>query len=101
MKATCHFLSTIVVLFIMQPDVSAAPPGGHLNITQVYADDTSIMIIGEDLLFGPNSPAVTLGDAFSWTGHFFVEHNKPSSFRYPRWSLRGDWQMLTLFLTPV
>ncbi len=44
-------------------------------------------------------PAVVLGYAFSWIGHFFVEHNKPASFRYPLWSFRGDWKMLSLFWT--
>jgi hypothetical protein len=41
--------------------------------------------------------AVLIGYACSWTGHFFVEHNKPASFRYPLWSFRGDWKMVGLF----
>jgi hypothetical protein len=39
------------------------------------------------------------GYAFAWTGHFFFEHNKPATFKYPGLSYRGDylmwWQMLT------
>ena len=39
------------------------------------------------------------GYAFAWTGHFFFEHNKPATFKYPALSYRGDylmwWQILT------
>ena len=43
--------------------------------------------------------AVVQGYAFAWVGHFFFEHNKPATFRYPRLSFMGDgrlwWEMLT------
>jgi len=34
----------------------------------------------------------------AWIGHFFVEKNKPATFRYPAWSFRGDFKMLGLAL---
>ncbi len=34
-----------------------------------------------------------LGYGFAWVGHFGVEKNKPASFKYPAWSLRGDMVM--------
>jgi hypothetical protein len=34
-----------------------------------------------------------LGYGFAWTGHFFFEHNKPATFKYPLYSLLGDWVM--------
>ena len=28
-----------------------------------------------------------------WVGHFFFEHNKPATFKYPLYSFVGDWVM--------
>ncbi len=35
---------------------------------------------------------------FAWVGHFFVEHNKPATFKYPLWSFVADYHMFLLFL---
>ena len=34
-----------------------------------------------------------IGYGFAWAGHFFYEHNKPATFKYPIYSLMGDWVM--------
>src|SRR5688572_16100251 len=39
------------------------------------------------------------GYAFAWFSHFFIEKNKPASFKYPLWSLAADWKMWSLMLT--
>lgn len=39
--------------------------------------------------------ALLVGYAFAWVGHFFYEHNKPATFKYPFYSFIGDWVMLS------
>lgn len=37
--------------------------------------------------------ALVQGYAFAWVGHFFFEHNRPATFKYPRYSFMGDWRL--------
>jgi hypothetical protein len=43
--------------------------------------------------------ALVQGYALAWVGHFFFEHNKPATFKYPRFSLMGDWRLWWEILT--
>jgi len=43
--------------------------------------------------------ALVQGYAFAWVGHFFFEHNRPATFRYPLLSFLGDWRMWWQMLT--
>ena len=43
------------------------------------------------------SPLFGYGNA--WIGHFFIEKNKPASFKYPGWSFISDFKMLGYAMT--
>ena len=40
-----------------------------------------------------------MGYAFAWFAHFFVEKNKPATFKAPWWSLISDYRMCGLWLS--
>ena len=42
--------------------------------------------------------ALLVGYGAAWAGHFFVEHNRPATFKHPLWSLMGDYKMVALML---
>jgi hypothetical protein len=37
--------------------------------------------------------APVVGYGFAWAGHFFFEKNKPATFKYPGFSLMGDFRL--------
>lgn len=39
------------------------------------------------------------GYGFAWLGHFRFEKNRPATFKYPLYSLMGDWVMFKDMLT--
>ena len=42
---------------------------------------------------------LVVGYAFAWFSHFFIEHNKPATFKYPLWSFISDYKMVFYMLT--
>lgn len=40
-----------------------------------------------------------VGYGFAWLGHFAFEKNRPATFTYPLYSLRGDWVMFFQILS--
>ena len=63
-----HFIGTILVIF-------------YFIMFFLYSDFTYLLLI-------PLS-----GYGFAWFSHLFIEKNKPATFRYPGYSLRGDFLM--------
>ena len=43
--------------------------------------------------------ALVSGYACAWVGHFVFEKNRPATFKYPFYSLAGDWVMFAQMLT--
>ena len=51
----------------------------------------SVFLLSMDWVFLAAMPV--LGYGFAWSGHFFFEKNEPATFKYPLYSLMGDWVM--------
>jgi len=56
------------------------------------------VIIASELTWWWLVMAPIIAYSFSWFGHIYFEKNKPATFDYPFWSLRGDLRMCALIL---
>ena len=64
-----------------------------------YIGSTLVLIVLIYALFSQNFwwllAVPVIGYGFAWLGHFIFEKNKPATFKYPLYSLMGDWVMYT------
>jgi len=58
--------------------------GASLGLAAVALRRPSLLGLGLVCGYGP-----------AWVSHFFIEKNKPASFKYPLWSFAADWVMWT------
>jgi hypothetical protein len=42
--------------------------------------------------------ALATGYAAAWGSHFFIERNRPATFKHPLWSFAADYKMVALML---
>jgi hypothetical protein len=82
----------------------------HYLGEHIHPVNRGLHFIGTSLVYGIvalslfQSPrwlalAPLVGYGFAWVGHFLVERNRPATFTYPLWSLRGDFRMHARMLT--
>jgi hypothetical protein len=73
-----HFVGTTLGLGLLANNITvffaAADDGGNNNGMVVVAP-------------------LIIGYGFAWVSHFFIEKNRPATFKYPLWSLCGDLKM--------
>lgn len=68
----------------------------------VAGTGAAVVLLGAAVVTGQwwlPAAAVAAGYGSAWTAHAFIEKNKPATFKYPLWSLRGDFKMLKHFVT--
>jgi hypothetical protein len=62
-----------------------------------YVGTTGVILtVATAVLVGPLkllALAPVFGYGFAWAAHFLVEKNRPATFKYPLWSLAGDFVM--------
>ncbi len=67
-----------------------------VGTTAVFGLIPAAIVLKQPLLVAI-APVAGYGPA--WVSHFFIEGNKPASFKYPLWSMQADFIMWGKILT--
>lgn len=75
----------------------------HPRTRTLHFIGSTIAIIGIVLAIVTANPwyllvAAVGGYGPAWIGHFFIEKNRPATFKYPFWSLYSDFRMYFTWL---
>ena len=74
-----------------------------LNRRLHFAGCIIVLILVLSTFLSGNLTLLVLAPVFGYglagSGHFFVEKNKPATFRHPLWSLMGEWVMFKDIMT--
>lgn len=72
----------------------------HANVTcrrlHFVGTTLALLLVLAALITGRNAlfaAALFCGYGFAWVGHYVFEHNRPATFKYPFYSLAGDFVM--------
>ena len=72
----------------------------HANRTcrRIHVVGTGLVIAAFAAFVATRNPGWLLampviGYGFAWLGHALFEKNRPATFKYPLWSLRGDFRL--------
>jgi hypothetical protein len=74
--------------------------GEHSDVTcrrlHFVGTTLALLLVIGGLATGRNAlfvGALFCGYGFAWVGHYVFEHNRPATFKYPFYSLAGDFVM--------
>ncbi len=109
-----HFLGTSLFFFTLAASVVASPVrmgscliagllvaflARRIEAERMAAQEAIaialLWVIGSPWVFG----GIVAAYLCAWIGHFKVELNRPATFKYPLWSLFGDFKMMGFMLT--
>ena len=83
--------------FYLREHAKPATRAWHFAGTALVLLCLALFVAGQGWGWLAAVPFVGYGPA--WIAHFFVEHNRPATFRHPVWSLVSDFRMFGFWIS--